>query len=44
MSMDNSLHRGQSDTGPGKLVVQVEALEGAKEPVGVSRIDELFPS
>ena len=39
VSMDNSLHRGQSYTGPGKLVVQVEALEGAEEPVGVSHIE-----
>ena len=39
MAMDNSLHRGQSDTGPGKLVVQVEALESAEEPVGVSHIE-----
>jgi hypothetical protein len=44
VSLDNSLHRGQSDTGPGKLVVQVEALEGAKEPVGGSHIDEPFAS
>jgi len=44
VSMDNSLHRGQSDTGPGKLVIQVEPLAGAEEPAGVSHIDEPFPS
>ena len=39
VSMDNSLYSGQSDAGPRKLLVQVEALEGTEEPVGISHIE-----
>jgi hypothetical protein len=37
--VDNSLHGCQSDASPGKLVVQVETLEGTEKPVGVSHIE-----
>jgi hypothetical protein len=37
--VNNSLHGCQSDAGPRKLVLQVETLEGAEKPVGVSHIE-----